>query len=362
MKREHERGKQMKEVIGMAAAAALSIITFLQGIFSGCGLKPEDAESGGTSDNSDKNAAKTIMSEELTLFEYDFNYYGDQYAEGHYFLSLKLAEDSSEYLIRIEAAASAEISGKTDAEALKSLARLIKEQNTASFNGWHKSNTALGSDMRFTAEYASGERISISAEGGVSAAPDIDPVPYISFFDELAGKNGESVYGYSFTDESDESAPKKIKSDTLTEVYCEFYNDTRRNGDGFINGFVWGKWSINYYRNNKAFANHDENCCICAPGKNYFIDISETAADRLGQMFKDMGLEKLNGYNVKDENGGYEYRLGAIYGKESIEINAYGKLAVPEELDFIKILTFLRDYCREAGYDVPPLEGKEVFG
>ncbi len=343
---------------GMIAAVVMSVITFIQSLFSGCGEIIAEPTSGGTSDNSDRNAAKTIVSEELTSFEYDFNYYGERYVPGHYLLSLRLENGTADYYIKIEAAVEAEMSGSADADTMVSLARLIKDEKTAGYNGWHKSNSALGEDMSFSAEYASGESISISARGGSSANPGFSPEPYIGFFDTLAAADGRGISDYSLTDESDPSAPKKVKSDTLTSLYCEFRNDTTRNAEGFKNGFVWGGWLINYSRQHRLYVGHDENCCIRTDFGDFFIELTDEAADELGKMLKDMGLEKLNGYDVKDETGSRGYRLHAGYEDEDISITAFGSRAVPEELDFVRILTFLRDYCREAGYDVPPLEGK----
>ena len=367
----------MKEVTEMAVAAALSLITLLQGLFSGCGTKQEEPVSGGVSDYSDKNAAKTIESDDLRSFEYDFNYYGDEFARGHYLLKIELAaaetaDDGEEitdgepygaggaaYSVSIDTAEPLELSGTADASVMRDLAALIKENNTAALNGWNKYNSALGSDMSFEAVYGSGEKISILARGGVSAAPDLDPTPYIRFFDELAQRDGGSVFAYSFEDDSDPDAPKKIMSDTLTEFHIKVYNDTSRNGDGFMNGFYWGNWYISYNRKYKTYADHDENCCVQTKTGNYFFDLSDEAADRLGHLLKDMGLEKLNGYDVTDKNGGYEYNLSAYYGEETLRVEVSGRRAVPEAFDYEKILAFFRDYCRESGVDVPPLEGRE---
>ena len=77
-----------------------------------------------------------------------------------------------------------------DRSALRELADLLAEIGAADANGYYASNSALGSYLDVKGDYASGEHLSIHAEGGASVGPGIDFSKVHSFFNDLAEKNG----------------------------------------------------------------------------------------------------------------------------------------------------------------------------
>ncbi|MBR5381509.1 MAG: hypothetical protein IK136_02695 [Oscillospiraceae bacterium] len=165
---------------------------------------PGPPETGGVVDNS-TNAPKTITSTELTscdftyLLEYREMPMADgkrEYPFGLYEFHIAEKDGKAECSMRFRGVYSPEaardLAFTADRSALSGLEKVIRDAEVALSNGHDKVNTALGTSIRFSALYASGEKITIWAEGGASTIPDdFRPKPLFDWFTALAVENGQ---------------------------------------------------------------------------------------------------------------------------------------------------------------------------
>lgn len=165
---------------------------------TGC-VQMKKVEGGGTTDNSDPHAPKTIVSTELTRFYAAFlskNAVDAQLAPvGKCVLEMRAEADSALVMVACEDMGIS-LHFTVDKAALNDLQALIQEHDLAAINGHSKRNTALGTYLDLTVEYASGERIHAYAEGGASTAPPghWNPAAFAAFFQRLSESNGYGFY------------------------------------------------------------------------------------------------------------------------------------------------------------------------
>lgn len=137
---------------------------------------------GGIVDSSIKNAPKEIKSDKLEKFSFAFleeNFAGNPDSDetiprGKYFLSAERTANGAHFIFeckRLEPVPVLRFEKDFDSTVLDELEKLIREKNVAAVNGHGKRNTALGTYIRFNAEYAGGETLSVYAEGGASTEP-----------------------------------------------------------------------------------------------------------------------------------------------------------------------------------------------
>jgi len=161
-------------------------------------------EAGGISDHS-TNAPKTIASTELTSCDLDYLLAYQEipmgegkrnYPPGSYSFHIAAKEGGAEctmtYRGRYDAGSRSEASFTADISAMSSLEQVIRGADIAQNNGHDKTNTALGTHIVFRADYASGEKISIYADGGASTIPAHFSVkPLLDWFTALAEEHGQ---------------------------------------------------------------------------------------------------------------------------------------------------------------------------
>jgi len=157
---------------------------------------------GSTHDHSSLNAPKTIRSQELTEFSAAFTTSGTPVPDGkaaalcpvgRYTLILKKTPKGAYYRALCDNGTKPiDLECTVDASALKYLQSVIAKDGLARINGFSKKNSAVGEYLDLTVRYASGEKISAYAEGGISAIAGAhwDPYLYIGAFRTIAENNG----------------------------------------------------------------------------------------------------------------------------------------------------------------------------
>jgi len=153
-----------------------------------------EMEGGGTTDSSDPHAPKTIASTELTRFYAAFlskpAVDKSLLPQGKCILEMRAEADGA--LVTVVCMNSGiDLCFTADKAALSDLQALIQKQDLAAINGHSKRNTARGTYLDLTVEYASGERIHAYAEGGASTAPpkNWNPAVFTAFFQQLCESN-----------------------------------------------------------------------------------------------------------------------------------------------------------------------------
>ena len=81
------------------------------------------------------------------------------------------------------------------ADVLTSLQKVLEDSGIAEQNGFYGWNSALGTFVDIVGTYASGEKLTVYGEGGVSAAPPCDVDALTVFFNRIARE-----HGYRFTE------------------------------------------------------------------------------------------------------------------------------------------------------------------
>lgn len=123
----------------------------------------KQAESGGTIDNTDKNAPKEIKSKEIINFSVNF-YLQDRWKkdDNHYFY-FEIKENEEGDLIASETIS--KISYKADEELLNGLQKIIDEEELVKLNGTDRYTAGLPSEYqpsRLSVLYASDEKLNIT--------------------------------------------------------------------------------------------------------------------------------------------------------------------------------------------------------
>ena len=139
----------------------LSLLTMCALLLSGCGANEEPPECGGTVDRSDPNAPKTISSTELTKLTAHFFRFGG--SDGGYY-DFTLERDESGALILSEDS-TFKVSDTADDALLEKVQSIIAANDLAARNGTDCYTEGLPDPYqpcRFTAEYASGEKLFFS--------------------------------------------------------------------------------------------------------------------------------------------------------------------------------------------------------
>ncbi len=164
--------------------------------------KVTEPQSGGIIDYSPPTPPK-IHSREIKSFSIDFTLSAEFNDErkhkcprGRYHLSL--TKDGDKALCDLqwkEMRSTAEekpyrVNFKADLSALDDLQEFIEKKKITHLNGYHKTNSALGSYLDLKVEYESAETLSAFAEGGSSVMPDTSLEYFIIFFSDLAKQNG----------------------------------------------------------------------------------------------------------------------------------------------------------------------------
>ena len=153
----------------------------------------KQAESGGTIDHSDKNAAKEIKSKDIIKFSYDF-YLHDRWNKngGHYF-NFKIAEDEQGILTAHEN--QTKITYKADEELLKGIQNIIDEEELVKLNGLDKYTAGLPSEYQPTTLnvlYASKEQLVITTNNNPTLSFSIKI--YTLFADWFMDKGIDVLY------------------------------------------------------------------------------------------------------------------------------------------------------------------------
>ena len=215
-----EMREAMRKIFLIAAGAAVLLFA---GRFMMNWLTPEPVpegpmigvpEDGGTTNYSDPNAPKELQSDELVSFRAKFLLEGEcgeivngqfvpdeknaKRPEGQYLLTLeKLENGKAAYTAQCrdpyEEGYSVDLSFTVDGKTLAQLQEVIAAHQLVKINGFSMWNSALGTYVDVTAQYANGETLSIYGEGGYSASPPGEywqPQWFIDFFCAVAEENG----------------------------------------------------------------------------------------------------------------------------------------------------------------------------
>lgn len=178
-------------------AALLSLLTFFG--FSGCSGRPIGApECGGTTDKTDRNAPKTIVSKDLT------GYYAHFYLRGEWspgrsnrFYTVEVRKDEQGVLtatVWTDSMEDARVSLPADEVLLTKLQSIIDERRLAGNNGVYRVTAGLPPEFQkchFSANYASGEKIEFTENNNPDA--EWTRETYLAFAEWFAEKGDESL-------------------------------------------------------------------------------------------------------------------------------------------------------------------------
>lgn len=190
---------------------------------------------GGTSDYSDKKAAKEIKSNDITSFHLEiideYRPYDDKLPNGQWYIQLDKIDNQKAKLhfrFKNEYPKNIETVLEVDSSVFSQLQKLIREHQWVKFNGWYKHNTALSCDFHVKVLYSSGESLSFGGKGGVAVRPpgfDADPV--LIFFKNLLEKEKPGMF-------ADESGSEEIpEAEEIVDGKTEDYSS--RNASKVIN-------------------------------------------------------------------------------------------------------------------------------
>ena len=353
-----------------------SLITFLivtataslTGCFgSGQGLKvpkPEvfediedidDIEDGGVADSSDPDAKKTIKSDDLVSFSLTTEIMHERVAlEGAD--TAVAVYPGGVYTFTVEekdgkASVHADFSEESydlemDGSVLARLNDLIRDNDIASFNGFSKRDSALGTHIDLQADYADGETIRVYGEGGASCIPygwrdDI----FIGFFDGLIKEST----GHSFAETlvEDDSVPlaKDVSPDEITEIYLAFSPDYALSSTA--DEFPFGDYRLQYVSGGiRAYEGVDKNMALWFDnGLETQFDASDEDMKKIMGFLTDAGLFAANGWNRTSRvDSGMDLEL-SFYGEgdELLHVEAHGADAMPAKWDPVAFLKLLKE-------------------
>ena len=181
--------------VSIVAASVYFIVEYLRDRSNNF-KQSDDNTTGGTKDNSDKNAKKHIDSTELVSFSLSINdhvkacesemYLSAEYSvflkDGKAEVSVRFGEDKTSFAFT------------ADVAVFETLGRIIRKNELAQFNGHSMRNSAIGSYLDLRAGYASGEEITMYGEGGYAVIPyGFSAEPYVEFFAELCREYGYDI-------------------------------------------------------------------------------------------------------------------------------------------------------------------------
>ncbi|MCR5734226.1 MAG: hypothetical protein K6G22_06450 [Lachnospiraceae bacterium] len=367
----------MKQIMIIMIAAILGVI------FMGCYTNvptPSNPENGGLTDNSDNNVSKEIKSDELVSFYLkteadDYVRIDPQTGEGspviypYGMYTFEMKEEDDKAVVKavfadaddhrfIDEEMTGEYEFTTDKKALKELDSLMKEHNVPYYNGHAKRNSALGTYIDLDASYASGETLSVYAEGGYSARPTgWDDGFFIAFFDELVKENTGKAYCEDLVeDNSDPEAVKEFSSDQIREIYAELTPDYDHSS---VNDEIpYKRYRIQYRSDGLTFYEGVEtNCALWTDDfLSEQFDVSDEDIKDIQKWIEDRGLLKYNGWDKKSRiSSRMKCTLHVYYESgESLSIDGYGQDAIPAEWDPIEFLSMFRDIAREQGVELFP--------
>lgn len=364
------KDKNVISVVVRAIPTGLAI-ALLSSAFCGCGAQmtpqnspgdDEQIETGGVADHSDPKAPKSIESRDLESFhlrmEVDFTVTipakeGEEsatvYPTGMYDLSMERV--GGDVAVKIDFP-DASYEFMTDDSAIISLEELLREHNVASMNGHSQRNSALGTYIDLEAKYASGERISIYAEGGASVIPNGWSEDYfIAFFDGILTKEtGKSYASNLVEDNSDPDAVKEFTSDVIGEIYVEFDPDAGSYG---TSEFEYGDYRFQYMKGrNLPYEGVETNAALWIDyDKACEFDCDEEDLNTFNAWIRDCGFQAQNGWN-KSTTLPSDMRLELHVSYENGEfltIEGDGKDALPAAWDPEAFLNMLQDMAERHG-------------
>ena len=147
-------------------------------------------EDGGIVDYTNKNAPKTIKSENIVQFTLIVE---DDVVEDHFIRDrcvMEIAPAPGGFKMTLSSGKYSESdqgyfskSKVIHKKELKELQNIVKEQNLASINGHNQWNSALGNYLNLHIVYESGETITAHGEGGCSVIPyNFNAKSFVDFF------------------------------------------------------------------------------------------------------------------------------------------------------------------------------------
>ncbi|MBO6209957.1 MAG: hypothetical protein J6N99_04635, partial [Schwartzia sp.] len=146
----------------MIMAALFSLLTFLG--LGGCASAIDRPECGGTTDKTDHNAPKTIVSKDLTSFYAHFYLRGEwSPGKGDRFYTVEVRNNEQGILtaaVWTDSLKDARVSLPADETLLTKLQSIIDERHLAGNNGVYRVTAGLPPEFQkchFNANYASGE-------------------------------------------------------------------------------------------------------------------------------------------------------------------------------------------------------------
>ncbi len=349
------------------AAILAPALGLLAAGLGGCGVNTvveepfqEYVESGGVADTSDPSAPKVIKSDEITSFslqtlvdqpltipaeegrETDTTYptgtYGFSMERSGAEVSVKIdfPEESYEFV--------------TDEEALKKLDDLLKDHDVASMNGHAQRNSALGTYIDLDVKYASGESISVYAEGGAAVVPNAwNDGYFITFFDGLLEENtGHSLASTLVEDNSDPDAVKDFTSDKIKEIYVEF-GKQYYSEDG---AFPYGDYRFQYMDRNLPYEGIESNTALWLEYDTVGeFDSDQEDLEMIQGWLKDRGFLEYNGWDKDSNVLSHPTLTMHIYYEsgETLSIEGRGQDAIPTAWDADEFLHLLEDIAQRHG-------------